>query len=184
MKEKILKLRAEGKTYNQIKEILGCSTSTISYHCSDGQKEKNSKRNKEFFNKNPMKKKLNNFKRNRGFNMKGRDFRRRNEGGLINKDPNNFNDVDIINKLGDNPKCYLTGREINLNETSSYHFDHITPASKGGGNSLDNLGLLCKEVNLMKHNFSVDELLGLCKEILEYNGYEVINKNGTDNDVG
>ena len=34
MKEKIIKLRNEGKTYNEIKEILKCSKSTISYHCS------------------------------------------------------------------------------------------------------------------------------------------------------
>ncbi len=34
MKEKILKLRGEGKTYNEIKKILNCSKGTISYHCS------------------------------------------------------------------------------------------------------------------------------------------------------
>lgn len=34
MKEKILKLRQEGKSYNEIKNILGCSKGTISYHCS------------------------------------------------------------------------------------------------------------------------------------------------------
>lgn len=35
MKEQILKLRKEGKTYSQIKEIVGCSKSTISYHCGN-----------------------------------------------------------------------------------------------------------------------------------------------------
>ena len=40
MKEKILQLRNEGKTYKQIQEILKCSKSTISYHCGVGQKEK------------------------------------------------------------------------------------------------------------------------------------------------
>lgn len=34
MKEEILKLRKEGKSYNEIKEILKCSKATISYHCS------------------------------------------------------------------------------------------------------------------------------------------------------
>lgn len=34
MKDKILNLRLEGKSYNEIKDILGCSKSTISYHCS------------------------------------------------------------------------------------------------------------------------------------------------------
>jgi hypothetical protein len=33
MKDEILKLRKEGKTYNEIKEITGASKATISYHC-------------------------------------------------------------------------------------------------------------------------------------------------------
>lgn len=37
MKEDILRLRKEGKSYNKIKELLGCSKGTISYHCGAGQ---------------------------------------------------------------------------------------------------------------------------------------------------
>lgn len=33
-KAKILKLRTEGKSYREIQNILGCSLSTISFHCS------------------------------------------------------------------------------------------------------------------------------------------------------
>lgn len=40
MKEQILKLRAEGKTYNEIVNILGCSKGTISYHCGNKGKSK------------------------------------------------------------------------------------------------------------------------------------------------
>jgi hypothetical protein len=40
MKENILKLRSEGKSYRQIEEILGCSRATISFHCGKGQKQK------------------------------------------------------------------------------------------------------------------------------------------------
>lgn len=40
MKDEILKLRKEGKSYKEIKKILNCSLSTISYYCGDGQKEK------------------------------------------------------------------------------------------------------------------------------------------------
>ena len=36
MKEEILRLRQEGKTYTQIQDILGCSKGTISYHCGEG----------------------------------------------------------------------------------------------------------------------------------------------------
>lgn len=47
MKEKILKLRDEGKTYQEIVRELGCSKSTVSYHCGDNQREKSSKRRAE-----------------------------------------------------------------------------------------------------------------------------------------
>lgn len=33
MKDKILKLRAKGKTYNEIVDIVGCAKSTVSYYC-------------------------------------------------------------------------------------------------------------------------------------------------------
>lgn len=44
-KENILRLRAEGKTYNQIRDELGCSKGTIAYHCGTGVKEKTKQRN-------------------------------------------------------------------------------------------------------------------------------------------
>lgn len=40
LKEDILQLRAEGKSYNEIRKITGASKGTISYHCGEGQKEK------------------------------------------------------------------------------------------------------------------------------------------------
>jgi len=46
MKEQILKLRKEGKTYKEIVEKVGCSKGTVAYHCGKGQKEKASKRQK------------------------------------------------------------------------------------------------------------------------------------------
>jgi hypothetical protein len=44
MKEQILELRAQRKTYDEIVIILGCSKGTISYHCGEGQKEKSRNR--------------------------------------------------------------------------------------------------------------------------------------------
>ena len=46
MKDQILKLRQEGKTYNEIKSILGCSKGTISYYLGKNQKEKTDERRK------------------------------------------------------------------------------------------------------------------------------------------
>jgi hypothetical protein len=36
----IIRLREEGKTYDQIKAVLKCSKATISYHLGEGQQEK------------------------------------------------------------------------------------------------------------------------------------------------
>jgi transposase len=40
MKEHIIRLYSEGKSYRQIEAILGCSKSTIAYHVGKGQREK------------------------------------------------------------------------------------------------------------------------------------------------
>ena len=52
MKDEILKLYAEGKSYNQIANILGCAKSTVSYHCGKGQKEKTLNRQKQSRHRN------------------------------------------------------------------------------------------------------------------------------------
>jgi hypothetical protein len=46
-KENILRLKAEGKSYREIQEILGCSKGTIAYHLGPGQKEKTWNRSKD-----------------------------------------------------------------------------------------------------------------------------------------
>lgn len=50
-KEEILKLHKEGKSYNQIKDALGCSKGTISYFLGAGQKEKTQNRTRDKRNK-------------------------------------------------------------------------------------------------------------------------------------
>jgi hypothetical protein len=47
VKDAILKLRGEGKTYMQIRAEVGCAVSTISYYCGEGQKEKTKLRNEK-----------------------------------------------------------------------------------------------------------------------------------------
>ena len=51
MKEKILELFEQGKSYSEIQSILGCSKGTISYHVGVGQKEKTMTRTKDKRNK-------------------------------------------------------------------------------------------------------------------------------------
>lgn len=173
MKEEILKLRSEGLSYRQIKNILGCSTSTISYHCGEGQKEKNRKRHQKWKNNNPLKVKTDRFL-SRGLKMKIRDFQRnRDKGVFVNGREFNFNYSELLEKIENNPVCYLTGEEIDLKQTALYHFDHIKPVSKGGTNHLSNLGLTTKKANRAKGDLTLNEFLGLCEKVLVNNGYTV-----------
>lgn len=177
MKEQILKLRSDGKNYNEIKNILGCSKGTISYHCGNGTHEKTIKRNKNNRNKNPIKTKLDRFKGRRPIGKKLRDFGRRGKGlGLTSTSSSNFNVDDLISKFGLTTKCYLTGEDINLLEVNTYAFDHVIPVSRGGENTLENLKI-CKTIaNKSKTDLLFDEYLLLCKNVLEHNGYNVNKK--------
>ena len=191
MKEDILKLRNEGKTYNEIKLILGCSKGTIAYHCGDGQKEMASNRRKkrrvnviigkvERFKYKETKENSKNVdelktKDERYVRESVRKFQKRDNSvkGTINNDINTtFTWEDVLGKFGENTFCYLSGEKINLFE-NNYNMDHIIPSSRGGTNTFDNLGILHKTVNYMKGNLTKDELIEWCKKILEFNGYKV-----------
>lgn len=189
MKEEILKLRNEGKSYRDIKKLLKCSLSTISYYCGDGQKEKTLNRTRSR-KKNILVRKTDGFKyriekNNKIDELKAKEeryvresvrkFQKRdnNVKGAINNDINTtFTWEDVLNKFGENTYCYLSGEKINLFE-NNYNMDHIIPSSKGGSNTFDNLGILHKTVNYMKGNLTKDELIGWCKKILEFNGYKI-----------
>jgi len=47
-KEEIIRLRSEGKTYNQIVDLLGCSKGTIAYHLSEGVKTNYNTRRRKY----------------------------------------------------------------------------------------------------------------------------------------
>lgn len=51
LSEDILRLKAEGKTYNEIRAALGCSKGTISYHLGEGQKDKALRRQQDLRSK-------------------------------------------------------------------------------------------------------------------------------------
>jgi len=166
MKEQILQFRAEGKTYNEIKNILGCSKSTISFHCGEGVKEKTNKRSKKYQVKNHFRKKLENFKTRYLYK----------KGNFEGQEKSTISEKDVIEKIGINPNCYLTGRKIDIADTSSYHFDHIVPSSKSINLSIDNLGIACRDANMAKNDMMLEDFIQLCVEVCENNGYQVIKK--------
>lgn len=174
MKEKILKLRSEGKTYNQIQNLLNCSKSTISYYCGENQKEKTKKRTQKR-RKNILLKKVDQYK-NRKLRInkeKTRRFNKRDDAGNINKNfEETFSWFDVLDKFGENTFCYLSGEKINLLE-DVYNLDHIIPYSRGGNNTLSNLGITHEVVNRMKSDLTPEELISWCRKILEFNGYTV-----------
>lgn len=162
--EQIKSLRTEGKTYPEIAQIVGCAISVVCYHCGEGQKEKHALRqrlNSKRYN-HIMKRKKDNFMCVKG-DRKGPDKRAR----------SSCSSKEFQAHLEKHPFCYLTGRPIDLMAPSTWHCDHIVPVSKGGDNSLDNLGLTCKEANLAKANLSLEDFLSLCIEVLKHHGYDV-----------
>lgn len=179
MKDRILELRSQGKTYNQIVAILGCSKSTVAYHCEESNRIKNKERvRKRRSLEHPAVRKVENFVGRKKLKNASEKFQMRDGSGRTDsmKDVKIvFKVNDVLEKFGENPICYLTGRKIDWNDYKTYSFDHVIPASKGGSNSLDNLELTCPEVNFAKRDLSVEEFLNLCKEILEHNGYSVSN---------
>lgn len=190
MKEDILKLRSEGKTYKEIVEILGCSKSVVSYHCGNNQKEKSDTRRKKRRN-NVLITKLDRFKHRKHFKVSDeiKDSKSRKDVvesirkyqktdtnfiGRVNKNiDTTFNWENVINKFGNVTKCYLSGVELNLLE-NEYQLDHIIPASRGGDNTLKNLGITHKTVNQMKGDLTPDELIEWCIKILHHNDYIIL----------
>lgn len=174
MKEKILKLRQEGKSYKEICDILGCSKGVVSYHCGYGQKEKQLARQRRLRSKLVMLHKVENFQYNGIVKYRTDSFQRKERHGKKrSKCHVTFSWRDVIEKFGWETTCYITGRRINLREPKTYQFDHMVPASKGGSDTIDNLGICCRNANQAKHDMLFDDFLQLCKEVLEYNGYEV-----------
>lgn len=178
MEEEILKLREEGKSYNEIVKILNCSKGTVSYYCGKNQKEKTKERTKKRRNRHTLVQKVEKFKCAK-FREKCRGFQRFRDGGSYKRGGGrdfNFNWTDVLKKIGETPICYLTGRKIDLNKPSEYNLDHITPASRGGDNSLENLGVVTAEANMAKNNMTNEEFIELCKDVLKHHGYEIKRK--------
>jgi len=168
-KEQILELRDKGFTYNAICSKLNVSKGTVSYHCGKGVKERQHARQMAPRVDFLWKRAVVNWElhRDRNWFRGGKPTRKKAVEELRG----------VIKEVYDN-KCYLTGRELDMEWGKNLEFDHKIPKSKGGSNTLDNLGLCVKEANQAKADLTLDELFKLCADILQHNGYEVNKKQG------
>ena len=175
IKDKILELKGQGKSYNIIMKELNCSKGTVAYHLGLGQINKSANRQRtrrnsdkliqkieRFHNDRPLKSNLPNssLKVQKIIYLKWHRFHR----GDISMA--NFTSEDLRKKIGDNPVCYSTGRAIDLTKSREYHLDHIIPVSKGGKNTLDNCGITCRDANQSKTDLSLEDYIKLCKEVI------------------
>ncbi len=189
-KDDILKLRKEGYSYRQIAIKLNCSRGIISYHLGDGQKEKYKQRQKNFretshplvakiytfcevdskikkYRSSINNLKLSIYKKIHRFCMEGESNMK------LESKKTNFTVEELLEKIGDNPKCYLTGRTIDLTQSISYHLDHKIPRSRGGSNTLENAEIATKQANQAKNDLTVEEFIQLCKDTLTNFGYKI-----------
>lgn len=186
LKEKIFELRDLGKSYDQIVNELNCAKSTISYYCGDGQREKCRSRSRKSRKDNVLSHKIYRFKEQKQsdqkscllknqkilhiLNLKRHNFLKNKNGPVMSKE---FSTKDLLAKIGENPKCYLTNRSIDLSDSKSYHLDHIMPVSRGGDNSLENCQIACRSANLAKSDMTYEEFVKLCKDVVD-----TVEKNG------
>lgn len=176
LKERIHAAREKGLSYSEISNELGCSKGSVSYHLSKEQQEKTLSRQRKWRKKaHPYFKKIDAFRHNQRSEKKNK-FIKTKSLTLLNLKAKNFQKgltmqtfttQDVIDKIGENPKCYLTNRTININDTSSYHFDHIVPISKGGSSDIENLGVCTKDANMAKGDMLLEDFYCLCRDILK-----------------
>lgn len=146
MKDQILNLRALGKTYREIRAELGCSLSTIAFHCSPKARKATLARRQKLRSTDKL--------RGRYYNL----F----------KHPRispPFTYKQFLQLLEDHPRCYLTGKSINYEDMPAWSIDHVVPQSRGGATTLDNLRPVCSIANRVKTNLTLSELLEMCASI-------------------
>jgi 5-methylcytosine-specific restriction endonuclease McrA len=172
MKERILAAKQAHPSwgYKRIADHTGLTKGQAAYALSKTRRDGVRRRTKQRRALLPLEHRVDAFIHKKSIRSKADDFQRR-VGPKLGSRKIVFSYHDVLKKLGPEPTCYLTGRKLDWKQPSSYAFDHIVPAARGGTNELDNLGILCKRVNKMKHDLLPEEFIDLCKEVLIHAGF-------------
>lgn len=150
--EKIIRLKSQGYSTKEIAKILKISVSAVYLRLSG-------RRNKV---DGIIEEKLNKYQRGHKSNR---------IDNIVPIDKKAAKD-----KIKNTKSCYLTGRPLNLNDRSSWSLDHKNPRSRGGTNSIHNMGVASTIANQSKMTMNVKEYLDLCQEVLRHHGYVVYKK--------
>ena len=183
LNKQIKALRQKGYTFNQIAKKLQCSKSTVSYALRKKTRDvvKLKQENMLLYKKHIF---------NKIYTFHHSTSAVKKQHWYINKTPRQiskaistkastfqkpmiFNYKDVYAKYGDHFPCALTGRPIDFNKPNTYEYDHIIPTSRGGDNTLNNLQIVCPEVNRAKQNLTDDEFIDLCKEVVIHGGHKI-----------
>lgn len=160
--KRIVRLRAEGKSYSQISKRLSISRTTVQYWLGKNRKATVDRCTQDWQTRNPLAVKI------RGFRYRAKKLGRKTD---------KFTQADFLRSIGGTPTCYITGKPVNLTDPASYSVDHILPLCRGGDGTLANAGLTIIEANRAKDTKTLDEFLAFCAEILQHHGRVV--KTGT-----
>lgn len=152
MKDSILQLRSQGLSYRQIEKELGCSRSLVAYYCNPQVKRNWLDRMKANKESNPE--------------VALRILLRSKYQFFLRGTKPSFTFDEFLSFIGSKNKCYLTGVTIDINDTSSWHLDHIIPVSRGGTCDIDNLAITSKAANTAKSDMLLDEFLQMCKMVI------------------
>ena len=162
--KEVLRLKKRNKSPTEIAKILKCRVSSVSYHYDPEQKKAQQVSKRKWKAANVLHVKIMSFKYAR-------------KSISAKKDDPKLTIANLRKKIVLNPKCYLTGSPIDLNDPKAYSLDHIIPTCKGGENTLKNCGLASTKANQLKNDLTYKELLEACKMIIKNkkNNYLIIN---------
>lgn len=183
---RIKELHAQGYDYKQIKEIMGFThLDYIRYHLEPGVGDRRKaylKNRKITTIKSLLKPKIATFnfvsKKEKGGRFNGSVGNREAFTAKVFKFNKGYpmkslTSDEVLEKFGEETICYLTGEKIDLRRPRTYEFDHKHPKSRGGDNTINNLGICTKRANRAKFDATEQEFVALCQKVLLHHGYQI-----------